>query len=128
MNKFYNPDTMPPPASRYQQIAEVPGGSKLVLISGQLGLRLDGTIADDFEGQAEQAYRNVLAGLAAVGMGPKDLVRINTFLLHQTDIPKIRKIRESFLGDHQCASTTLVVAGLAQPGWLVEIEAIAAKD
>ena len=55
MNKFYNPDTMPPPASRYRQVAEIPGGSKLVVLSGQVGMRLDGTVPDDFEGQAAQA-------------------------------------------------------------------------
>jgi enamine deaminase RidA (YjgF/YER057c/UK114 family) len=128
MNKLYNPGTMPPPASRYSQVVEVPGGSRLVVLSGQVGTRPDGTYPEDFEGQASQAFANVSAGLAAVGMRPTDLVRLNTYVTRREDIGKFREIRDRFTGGYECASTLVVVAALAAPGWLVEIEAIAAGD
>lgn len=127
MNKNYNPDTMPPPASRYSQIVEVPGGSRLIAISGQVGLHPDGTTLDDFEGQANQVFANIMAGLAAVDMGPADLVRINSYVTRAEDVGKLRAIRDKHMAGHQCTSTLVIVAGLAAPGWLVEIEAIAAK-
>ena len=61
-------------------------------------------------------------------MGPADLVRINSFITRAADVGKLRTMRERFLDGHECASTLLIVAGLASPGWLIEIEAIAAKD
>lgn len=80
MNKLYNPETMPPPASRYSQVVEIPPNSRQVVLSGQVGMRPDGTFPSDFEGQAEQAFENVVAGLAAVGMAATDLVRLNTYV------------------------------------------------
>jgi enamine deaminase RidA (YjgF/YER057c/UK114 family) len=126
MNKPYSPDTMPPPASRYSQLVEVPGGSRLVVLSGQVGLRPDGTAASGFEAQAAQVFENILAGLAAIGMGPADLVRLNSYVTRAEDVGKLRAIRDRYMDGHQCASTLVIVAGLASPDWLVEIEAIAA--
>ena len=128
MNRNLNPDTMPAPASRYSQLVEVPGGSRLVVLSGQVGLHPDGSTPDDFEGQAEQVFANIMAGLAAVGMGPADLVRLNSYVTRAGDVGKLRAIRDRFMDGNQCASTLVVVAALAAPGWLVEIEAIAAQS
>ncbi|MEK9661134.1 MAG: RidA family protein [Alphaproteobacteria bacterium] len=128
MNKRLNPDTMPSPASRYAQLVEVPGGSRLVVISGQVPLRRDGSLPDGFEAQATQVYENIMAALAAIDMDPGDLVKLTSFITDQANVGKLRGVRDSFLQGHECASTLLVVAGLASPDWLVEIEAIAAKD
>lgn len=127
MNKRHNPATMPPPASRYSQLVEVPGGSRLVVLSGQVGNRPDGSSPADFESQAHQVFRNIMAGLAAVGMGPADIVRINSYVVNAADVGKLRSIRDEHMAGNECASTLVVVAGLASPAWLVEIEAIAAK-
>ena len=128
MNKLYNPETMPPPASRYSQVVEVPRNSRLTVLSGQVGMRPDGTFPEDFEGQAAQAFENVMAGLAAAGMEASDLVRLNTYVTRQEDVGKFRAIRDRFTGGHECGSTLVIVAGLASPDWLVEIEAMAARE
>ena len=127
MNKRLNPATMPPPASRYSQVVEVPGGSRLVALSGQVGMRPDGTAPKDFEGQAHQVFENIMAGLAAVGMGPADIVRINSYVTRAGDVGKLRGIRDEHMQGHECASTLVIVAGLASPDWLIEIEVIAAQ-
>ena len=127
MNRRLNPDTMPAPASRYSQLVEVPANARLVVLSGQVGLHPDGSTPAGFEGQADQVFANIMAGLAAVDMGPADLVRLNSYVTRAEDVGKLRAIRDRHMAGHQCASTLVIVAGLAAPGWLVEIEAIAAK-
>jgi 2-iminobutanoate/2-iminopropanoate deaminase len=51
-----------------------------VHISGQIGVKPDGTVADGAEGQLEQAWRNIFASLEAAGMTKRDLVKATTFL------------------------------------------------
>ncbi len=61
-------------------------------------------------------------------MGPENLVKVNTYLTRQEDIALAREIRETLLDGAEPASTLVIVAGLAHPGWLVEIEAVAASE
>jgi enamine deaminase RidA (YjgF/YER057c/UK114 family) len=68
----------------------------------------------------------VLSVLEAAGMGPRDLVKVTTFLIDRADLPTARTVRERMLQGAAPASTLLFVAGLASPEWLVEIEATAA--
>ena len=76
----------------------------------------------------ETAWSNVLAVLAAAGMGPRDLVKVTVFLTRPEDTPLYRQVRERMLEGAEPASTLLIVQGLASPDWLVEIEAVAAAE
>lgn len=122
-----NPEGAPAPGSRYSQSVEVPAGARWLHISGQIGVAPDGTVRKGAEAQIEQAWNNLLANLKAAGMGPEDLVKVTVFLTREEDIPVSRTIRQRALGDAAPASTLLVVAGLASPDYLFEVEAIAAK-
>ena len=62
------------------------------------------------------------------GMGVKDIVKVNTLLMSRENLAQMREIRDSYLGDHPAASTLSIVAGLAHPDWLVEMETIAAQE
>lgn len=126
MPKQYNPSTVAPPFSRYSHGVEAPGGARWLYISGQVGVTPDGKVADGAEAQIEQAWRNVLNVLEAAGMGPRDLVKVTTFLINRADLPTARTVRDRMLQGVAPASTLLFVAGLASPEWLVEIEAVAA--
>jgi 2-iminobutanoate/2-iminopropanoate deaminase len=95
-------------------------------VSGQVGVTPEGRVLDGAEAQIEQAWRNVLSVLEAAGMGPRDLVKVTTFLLDRADLAAARAIRERMLQGAEPASTLLIVAGLASPEWRVEIEAVAA--
>ena len=126
MLKTYNPQTVAPPFSRYSHGVEVSAGARWLYISGQVGFTPEGKVAEGAAAQIEQAWRNVLSVLEAAGMGPRDLVKVTTFLINRADLPTARTVRDRMLQGAAPASTLLFVAGLASPEWLVEIEAIAA--
>ena len=75
MITIHNPDTVPSPASFYSQAAEVGPGKRWLQISGQVGVAPDGTLADGFEAQSDQVWRNIAALLAAAVTCPQRLVR-----------------------------------------------------
>jgi enamine deaminase RidA (YjgF/YER057c/UK114 family) len=125
--KFLNPDTVVKPFSRYSQAADAPSGFRWLHISGQVGATPDGKILEGFPAQAEQTWKNVLAILAAAGMGVMDLVKVNLFLTRTEDIADSRRIRDEVLQGAAPASTMLIISALAHPSLLVEIEAVAAK-
>src|SRR3546814_3863401 len=75
----------------------------------------------------DQAWRNILAILDDAGMDAGNLVKITAYLTRCDDLKAFREMRDSHLTDVKPASTLLIVSGLADPGWRVEIEALAAK-
>jgi enamine deaminase RidA (YjgF/YER057c/UK114 family) len=128
MLKQLNPETAPKPVSpTYSQAVEGGPNLRWLHISGQVGVDRSGKVQQGAEAQLDQIWRNILAILDAAGMGPQDLVKVTTFLTRKEDIPLSRQVRQRHLGEVQPASTLLVVAGLASPDYLAEIEAVAAK-
>ena len=127
MLKTLKPTTVAPPFSAYSHAVEAPAGARWLYVSGQLGVAPDGAVPADFAGQAEQAFRNVLAILAEAGMAAADLVRVNTYLTETADIGGFREIRDKHLGGHEAASTMIVISALAAPQFKIEIEAVAAS-
>jgi enamine deaminase RidA (YjgF/YER057c/UK114 family) len=122
------PAGVAPPFSHYSHGVEVGAGARWLHISGQVGIDPDGRLATDAAGQMELAWRNVLAILEDARMGPRDLVKVTAFLVRGSDTPLYREVRDRMLDGAEPASTLLIVAGLAHPDWLVEIEAIAARQ
>jgi enamine deaminase RidA (YjgF/YER057c/UK114 family) len=127
MLKLMNPPTVVKPFSRYSQAVEAPANVRWLHISGQVGATPDGTILKGFEAQAAQCWRNIIDILAAAGMGVEDLVKVNIFVTGAQHVAASRTIRDAALEGAQPASTFLVVAALAHPDLVVEIEAVAAK-
>lgn len=127
MNKTHNPGSVAPPFSNYAHAVEAPGNARWLYVSGQLGVTRDGSVPEDFAGQAEQAFRNVIAILEEAGMGVEDIVRVNSYLTDAADIADYRGIRDRMLENHATASTMLVISALAAPQFKIEIEAVAAK-
>lgn len=127
MLQFMNPPTAPAPFSRYSQAVSAPEGHRWLYIAGQVGCGLDHKIAQGFDAQAALAWKNLVALLEAGGMTVNDLVKINLFLTRQSDVPASRVARDHALQGAAPASTLLVVAGLAHPDMLIEVEGIAAR-
>jgi enamine deaminase RidA (YjgF/YER057c/UK114 family) len=119
-----NAPDAPPPVATYTQAIEVTGASRTLYISGQVGLRMDGTIAADIVEQSRLAWQNLEAQLKAAGMTLDNLVKITTILPSHGDLAAARAARNAVLGDRRPAST-LIVGGLADPVWKIEIEGIA---
>ena len=127
MLKLMNPPTVVKPFSRYSQAVEAPANARWLHISGQVGATPDGTILKGFEAQAAQCWQNIIAILAAAGIGVEDLVKVNIFVTGAQYVTASRTIRDAALKGAQPASTFLVVAALAHADLVVEIEAVAAK-
>jgi enamine deaminase RidA (YjgF/YER057c/UK114 family) len=128
MNKHHNPSTVAPPFSSYSHGVEAPAGARWLHVSGQIGVRPDGSLPEGAEAQLEQAWRNVFAILEAGGMTKRDLVKTTVFLTVHADTGLARRVRERMLEGATPASTLVFVAGLARPDFLIEIEAIAAAE
>ena len=128
MVKLHTPITIAAPASRYSHGAEAGPNARWLHISGQVGTNPDGSIADGIEAQIHRVWKNTLAVLEEADMEVTDIVKVNTLLMDRAHLAMMREIRDSYLGDHQAASTLFVVAGLAHPDWLIEMETIAATE
>ena len=124
---FLNPRDVHPPAGPYSHTAVVQGGSELVFISGQVGMNADGSIPPSFGDQVELVFQNLKACLAAHGLGVDAVVKLGVFVVPGQDFQLLRAARERHFGAHRPTSTSVFVPQLANPAFLVEIEAIAAK-
>jgi enamine deaminase RidA (YjgF/YER057c/UK114 family) len=124
--KVHNPATVHA-APTYSHGIEVPPNARWLYISGQVGAGRDGKPLDGVEAQTRQALENIKAILASAGMSLADVVKMTSYLIDEEDIDSFRKARLAQLGEHRPASTLVVARRLAQPAWLVEIEAVAAK-
>lgn len=111
----------------YSDAVEVPPNARWLYTAGTPGIGLDGSLPSDVTGQAELAWTHILAMLERAGMTVHDLVRVTHYLLRSEDIPAYVKVRSRFLGDARPASMLLVVPDLVRPGFLLEVEAVAAK-
>lgn len=121
-----NPDSVHAPRG-YSHSVEAPADATWVHISGQVGVRPDGSVVEDARGQIDRVWVNLGAQMEAAGVSRENIVKINVFLTRREDIDYYRESRGAFLGDSPPASTLLFVAGLADPAMVVEIEAICVK-
>ena len=125
MQRYVNPTEAPPPQGGYSQAIEVSGASRLLFISGQIPVRPDGTVPSGFAAQCEQVWANLGACLRKAGLGFGDLVKVTTYLSDRRYAAENSRIRREVLGDHRPA-LTILIAGIYDEDWLLEIEAIAA--
>lgn len=123
----FNPPTIVKPLSNYSHGVSAPANARWLHVSGQVGLRPDGTVEQGFEAQAARCWSNILAILAEEGMGPADVVKCTVFITNVEDFAKSRVARDAALQGHAVASTQVVVSALAHPDLVVEIEVVAAK-
>jgi 2-iminobutanoate/2-iminopropanoate deaminase len=128
MMKRINPDGVVKPASKYAQAVVHQAGAERIVVSGQLGLRPDGTLESGLEAQMERAWSNVFAILAAAGFEKRQLVKVTVFVTQPGQVAVYRNVRDRVMEGVTCANTYLQVAGLAAPEFLVEIEAEAVRE
>lgn len=130
--EFFSPATLPPPVG-YSHVAKINKGT-MIYLAGQVSSDASGKLVGEgnFEAQAEQVFRNIGIGLQTAGATMADIVKLNVYIVaevDQADVPKLRAIRDRDVNTATPPASTLVfVTRLARPGWLIEIEAIAAID
>lgn len=120
--KTLNPKTITPPASRYSQGVLVPAGAQRLIISGQIGVNPDGSLARGLDAQMDRCWLNLFAILEAGGMSKTNLVKITVYVTQSGVTARYREMRDRMLDGHTPAATYVVVSELATPELLVEIE------
>ena len=96
-----------------------------MFVSGQIPVSTDGGVPQGFQAQCRLAWANMSAQLRAADMTLENVVKITTFLSDRRYGQENRDIRREVLGDLAPAST-VIITGIFDEQWLLEIEAIAA--
>ena len=127
--QFLNPAGLSKPMG-YTQVVVAPPG-KLVYVAGQVPLNASGEVVGkgDLRAQVTQVMENLKTALAAAGASMKDVVKANYYVvnLKPEQVPIIREVRgKYFSAEHPPAGTLVGVTALAQEGYMIEIEVVAA--
>jgi 2-iminobutanoate/2-iminopropanoate deaminase len=111
----------------YAQAVKVSGAQTILYIAGQVAYDEKGGCAHvgDFKGQARATLRALKAQVEAGGGTMQNIVKINTYVTDIRHRADYAAVREEFFGKKLPASTMVGVTALAQPEFLIEIEAIA---
>ena len=115
------------PFSNYAHTVTVEGAKKLVFCAGQVAADVDGTVLapGDFLRPSQAGEENLKNALAAGGIELSDVTKV-TSICNPHDVQKARGILFDYFGETPPASTLCILRGLADPNFLLEIEAIAA--
>ncbi|MCC7193592.1 MAG: RidA family protein [Phycisphaeraceae bacterium] len=99
-------------------------------IAGQVALDKNGVLVGkgDIEAQARQVYTNLLAILEEFGGGLQNIAKLTTYLTDRAHLAGFRIVRNQTLKDPFPPNTLVFISGLAQPDYLIEIEAVAVLD
>lgn len=124
---YSNPASVHAPLGLYSHTVTVPAGTELIFLSGQVGVRPDGSAPATMAEQADQVFANIVALLKAHGVEAASIVKLTTFMVAGHSGDAVRAARLKHLGSHRPASTAVFVSQLVDPAWLVEVEAVAAR-
>lgn len=125
---YSNPAGVHAPLGLYSHTVVVPEGTELIFLSGQLGVRPDGSTPATIGEQADQVFANIVALLKAHALDAASIVKLTTFMVAGHDGNAVRAARLKHLGAHRPASTAVFVSQLVDPAWFVEVDAVAAKS
>ncbi|HEV7519373.1 MAG TPA: RidA family protein, partial [Thermoanaerobaculia bacterium] len=112
----------------YAHGVETRAGARMLYVSGQVGQSPEGDLPPDFHGQCKQALLNVFSILKAANMTPEDIVKMSFYLVRREDMGTLVEVRKELLDGVRPAITTLFVAGLVSPDWLVEVDVVACAE
>ena len=125
--RFDNPSGMSKPPT-YSHVVEVTGPHRTIYLAGQTGVDANGKVAEGFRAQALQVMENIKTALASVGGGFEHVVKLTSYLTNiDANGTEFREVRGSYFPNKAAlpASTLVQVPRLANPAYLVEVEAIA---
>jgi enamine deaminase RidA (YjgF/YER057c/UK114 family) len=125
---FINPPGLATPGG-YTHLVDVPSGTRLVVISGQVALDSAGHVVgvENMTAQATQVFENLKVALAAVGATFNDVIKLNTYLTSMAKSQAFREVRDRYVNPKAPpASTTIEVRRLFRDEFLIEVEALVA--
>jgi enamine deaminase RidA (YjgF/YER057c/UK114 family) len=99
-----------------------------VYVSGTAPIWPDGSCDPDPEVQARRCLEIIVKALADAGASPKQVVRTRMFLTDASYADAVGRAHGAVFGEVRPASTMVVIVGMLDPRWKVEIEADAVMD
>ncbi len=106
---------------------EIPPNARILFCNGQVGSRLDGTVAETPREQIELIFERIGIILSAAGMALSDIIKLTIYVTDKAILDDYFPVRRRVMGDHAPPATLLVVGPFPRPGVQIEIEAVAAK-
>ena len=129
--RYINPESIVTPPGNFSWVVQA---DKTLYLAGQVGIDKDGKTVDpnDAGAQAKQALYNIDATLRELGGTLDNIVRTTTYVVGKENLDSARAGRKAVVDEGlmtiKPANTLVVIAGLADDDWLVEIETIAVLD
>ena len=124
MPEFIDPEGVyRSPTGGFRQVVRI---GDTAFISGQTAQDQSGALvgAGDPEAQADKIMQNLNACLAALGVTYHSVAKTTVFHTDRAYIQVFRDARRRYWPDQGTASTSVLVSGLDNPGFLIEVEAI----
>lgn len=125
------PSGMAPPVAAYAHGMHLRAGSDLVVTSGVVPTKKDGSVPTLLGEQASVVWQNIAMILAEAEMTVTDIISVTTYLVNTVDIATrlaiVMEARDSAMAGHRAASTLVTVPALARPEWQLEISVLAAR-
>ena len=116
----------------FSQAVMTEGIGRTIYVGGQNAIDVKGNLIGkgNMGLQVEQVMRNVQTALAAAGATFSDVVKMNIYIVQGQNANEAFKAAQPFMKEcpHPPAITGLFVASLANPEYLIEIEAVAFKS
>ncbi|MEX2431166.1 MAG: RidA family protein [Dehalococcoidia bacterium] len=122
--EYLQPTNLSPNGNRYTHVVKV---GDWVYIAGQTAADESGNVVGvgDPAAQVEQVYNNLGKAMEAVGGKLTNIIKTTVYVVGSEHLDAVRTAREGRFGASPPTSTLVVVAGLARPEFLIEIEAVA---
>ena len=131
MPRELKPVELAAPVAAYAHGVHVPAGHELIVTSGVVPTRRDGSVPTNITEQASVVWQNILAILGEGKMNAHDIISVTTYVVNSPKLADQLKIvmaaRDFAMGGHRAASTLVTVPALAKPEWLMEISVLAAR-
>lgn len=95
---------------------------QLVAVSGTAPVWPDGNVDPDVTIQARRCWLIALAALTELGGGTRHVLRTRQFIVDPADAKAVGEVHGEVFGNIRPASTLVIVSGLLDPRWRVEVE------
>lgn len=128
MIDFHNPSSIQQPLGPYSQGIVYSGKQRCLQTSGQTPTHPDGSIPESFEAQATLVWERIVAVLNDAGMSARDIVTVRSYLTDRANVSAYSAIKKRFLETARPASTGVIVPGLFNERYLLEVEVTALRD
>jgi len=122
MRQARNPASVHPPLAGYSHQIEL-DSERLLVLSGQVGIEVDGRIPEQADEQLDVALKNVVRNLEEADMDAGNLVKLTFYFTEPIEAQRRAAILARWLMGHAPCMTLVFVVALASPALKVEVDA-----